>query len=105
MASNTVKCEPVHRTTVATNLCASPRWLYSGVDASLPDTDMTEAALAPNATPQPPSVILQLLEKLAVPYQVRAERPGLPAAARLQAVLLEWHQVYLMELQIVQVKQ
>ena len=50
---------------------------------------MTEAALAPNATPQPPSVILQLLEKLAVPYQVRAERPGLPAAARLQAVLLD----------------
>ena len=27
-ASNTVKCEPVHRTAVATNLCTKPRWLY-----------------------------------------------------------------------------
>ena len=50
---------------------------------------MTEAALAANATAQAPAVIVQLLEKLAVPYQVRAERPGQPSEARLQAVLVD----------------
>lgn len=50
---------------------------------------MTEVALAANANPQPPAVIVQLLEKLAVPYQVRAERPGQPSEARLQAVLVD----------------
>jgi HD-like signal output (HDOD) protein/prolyl-tRNA editing enzyme YbaK/EbsC (Cys-tRNA(Pro) deacylase) len=50
---------------------------------------MTEAALAPNDNPQAPAVIVQLLEKLAVPYQVRAERPGLPNETRLQAVLVD----------------
>lgn len=48
---------------------------------------MTEAALAP-ATP-PPAVIVQLLEKLGLAYRVCSERPALPAAQRLQAVLLE----------------
>ncbi|KFX71055.1 histidine kinase [Pseudomonas taeanensis MS-3] len=50
---------------------------------------MTEVALAPVTTPQPPTVILQLLDKLALTYRVRSEHSGLPAAQRLQAVLLE----------------
>lgn len=50
---------------------------------------MTEAAFAPDASLQPPAMIVQLLEKLALPYQVITERPGLPAEARVQAVLLE----------------
>ena len=49
---------------------------------------MTEAALAANAPAQAPAVIVQLLEKLAVPYQVRAERPGQPSEARLQLSLI-----------------
>lgn len=31
---------------------------------------MTEVALATDTSPQPPMVILQLLDKLSVPYQV-----------------------------------
>ncbi|AYC34858.1 HDOD domain-containing protein [Pseudomonas cavernae] len=50
---------------------------------------MTELALATDSSPQPPTVILQQLEKLAVPYQVCHEQPGLAAARRVQAVLLE----------------
>ncbi|BAN51278.1 HDOD domain-containing protein [Metapseudomonas resinovorans] len=50
---------------------------------------MTEVALAPDSSPQPPEVIVQLLEKLGLAYQVRLEHPGLAAAQRIQAVLLE----------------
>lgn len=50
---------------------------------------MTEVALAPDTTPQPPAVILQLLDKLDLAYRVRSEHSGLAAAQRLQAVLLE----------------
>ena len=50
---------------------------------------MTDAALAPDNTPQAPAMILQLLEKLGLPHQVRSEQPGLPAAQRVQAVLLD----------------
>lgn len=50
---------------------------------------MIDAALVPNTNLQPPAVIVQLLEKLAIPFQVCLERPDLPDAARLQAVLLE----------------
>ena len=50
---------------------------------------MTELALVPDTTPQPPALIVQLLQKLAVPFQVRQERPGLNPAQRVQAVLLE----------------
>ncbi len=50
---------------------------------------MTDLALAPDTTPQPPAVILQLLEKLDLPYQVRSASDALPAAQRLQAVLVD----------------
>ncbi|WP_044873246.1 aminoacyl-tRNA deacylase and HDOD domain-containing protein [Pseudomonas sp. LFM046] len=50
---------------------------------------MTEVALAPDSSPQPPAVIVQLLEKLGVPFNVRLEHRGLPASQRVQAVLLE----------------
>ncbi|TBU99665.1 aminoacyl-tRNA deacylase and HDOD domain-containing protein [Phytopseudomonas dryadis] len=50
---------------------------------------MTEVAIASDTSPQPPAVILQLLEKLGLSYQVRAEHPGLPAAQRVQTVLLD----------------
>ncbi|OEC36931.1 HD-like signal output (HDOD) domain, no enzymatic activity [Pseudomonas cuatrocienegasensis] len=50
---------------------------------------MTDLALAPDATPQPPAVILQLLEKLGLGYQVRCATAELPAAQRLQAVLVD----------------
>ncbi|MBM7063333.1 HDOD domain-containing protein [Pseudomonas sp. UL073] len=50
---------------------------------------MTELARATDTSPQPPAVITQLLDKLAVPYQVRDEQPGLDPAQRVQAVLLE----------------
>lgn len=54
-----------------------------------PDTIMTELALSTDTAPQPPAVILQLLEKLGLSYQVRSDQPSLPAAQRLQAVLLD----------------
>jgi HD-like signal output (HDOD) protein/prolyl-tRNA editing enzyme YbaK/EbsC (Cys-tRNA(Pro) deacylase) len=38
---------------------------------------------------QPPAVIVQLLEKLALPYEVCLEQPGLAPAQRVQAVLLD----------------
>jgi HD-like signal output (HDOD) protein/prolyl-tRNA editing enzyme YbaK/EbsC (Cys-tRNA(Pro) deacylase) len=50
---------------------------------------MTEVALAPDSSPQPPEVIVQLLEKLGLAFQVRLEHPGLPASQRVQSVLLE----------------
>ncbi|QEY65585.1 HDOD domain-containing protein [Metapseudomonas lalkuanensis] len=50
---------------------------------------MTEVALAPDSSPQPPEVIVQLLEKLGLAFQVRLEHPGLAAAQRVQSVLLE----------------
>lgn len=50
---------------------------------------MTEAALAPANASEPPAVILQLLDKLVVPYRVCRETAGMPAAQRLQAVLLD----------------
>src|SRR3990167_1205211 len=50
---------------------------------------MTEVALATDTTPQPPAMIVQLLQKLAVPFQVRQEHTGLNPAQRVQAVLLE----------------
>ncbi|WP_437880045.1 aminoacyl-tRNA deacylase and HDOD domain-containing protein [Pseudomonas sp. LRF_L74] len=50
---------------------------------------MTEVALAPDAAPQPPAVISQLLEKLGVAYSTRLDHNGLPAQRRVQAVLLE----------------
>jgi prolyl-tRNA editing enzyme YbaK/EbsC (Cys-tRNA(Pro) deacylase) len=50
---------------------------------------MTELALAPETAPRPPAVILQLLEKLGLPYQVCRDIPGLAVAQRLQAVLLD----------------
>ena len=50
---------------------------------------MTEVALAPDTTPQPPAMIVQLLQKLAVPFRVRQEQAGLNPAQRVQAVLLE----------------
>lgn len=50
---------------------------------------MTEVALAPDSSPQPPAVIVQMLERLGLAYQVRLEHPGLSAAQRVQAVLLE----------------
>ncbi|MGY4532110.1 HD-like signal output (HDOD) protein/prolyl-tRNA editing enzyme YbaK/EbsC (Cys-tRNA(Pro) deacylase) [Pseudomonas sp. TE3786] len=50
---------------------------------------MTEVALATDTSPQPPMVILQLLEKLGVPYQVCYEQPKLALAQRVQAVLLD----------------
>jgi HD-like signal output (HDOD) protein/prolyl-tRNA editing enzyme YbaK/EbsC (Cys-tRNA(Pro) deacylase) len=50
---------------------------------------MTEVALAPDTTPQPPAMIVQLLQKLAVPFQARQEQADLNPAQRVQAVLLE----------------
>lgn len=50
---------------------------------------MTEVALAPDSSPQPPEVIVQLLKKLGLAFQVRLEHPGLSAAQRVQSVLLE----------------
>lgn len=50
---------------------------------------MTEVALAPDPAPRPPAVILQLLDKLGVACTVRHEHAGLPAARRVQAVLLD----------------
>lgn len=50
---------------------------------------MTELALATDTAPRPPAVILQLLEKLGLPYQICRDVPGLPVAQRLQAVLLD----------------
>ena len=47
---------------------------------------MTEVALAPDTTAQPPAVIVQLLQKLAVPFQARQEQPDLKPAQRVQAV-------------------
>lgn len=38
---------------------------------------------------QPPAIIVQLLDKLALPYQVCFDQPGLAPAQRVQAVLLE----------------
>ncbi len=50
---------------------------------------MSDAAFAPDNAPTPPPVIVQLLEKLGLAYRVCGARAGLPAAQRLQAVLLE----------------
>jgi HD-like signal output (HDOD) protein/prolyl-tRNA editing enzyme YbaK/EbsC (Cys-tRNA(Pro) deacylase) len=50
---------------------------------------MTEVALAPDSSPQPPAVIVQMLEKLGLAFQVRQDHLSLPAAQRVQAVLLE----------------
>lgn len=50
---------------------------------------MTPAAFSSDTPAQPPAVILQLLDKLAVPYRIRDEQPGMDASTRLQAVLLE----------------
>ncbi|GAC1031734.1 HDOD domain-containing protein [Pseudomonas sp. No.21] len=50
---------------------------------------MTEVALAPDSEPHAPSVILQLLDKLGLAYQIRLEEPSLEPARRVQAVLLE----------------
>ena len=50
---------------------------------------MTEVAPAPDTAPQPPSVILQLLDKLGVACRVCHDHPGLPAVRRVQSVLLE----------------
>ncbi|WP_406820396.1 HDOD domain-containing protein [Pseudomonas sp. KnCO4] len=49
---------------------------------------MTEVALD-TATPHAPSVIRLLLEKLGVAYREVVEHPQLPAASRVQAVLLD----------------
>ncbi|MBU0903055.1 MAG: HDOD domain-containing protein [Gammaproteobacteria bacterium] len=50
---------------------------------------MTELALAPDTAPHPPAVILQLLDKLGLPYRICHDQPSLPSAQRLQAVLLD----------------
>lgn len=50
---------------------------------------MIEVALAPDTAPRPPAVILQLLDKLGLPYRVCSEQPGLNPAQRVQAVLLD----------------
>ena len=50
---------------------------------------MTEVAFAPDQEPHAPDVILQLLDKLGIASQVRADTPDLPAERRVQAVLLE----------------
>ncbi|MEX6500797.1 aminoacyl-tRNA deacylase and HDOD domain-containing protein [Pseudomonas zhanjiangensis] len=50
---------------------------------------MSDAALAPATEPNPPAVILQLLDKLGVTYRACSEESTLAAAQRLQAVLLE----------------
>lgn len=49
---------------------------------------MTEVALD-TATPHAPSVIKLLLDKLGVVYREVVEHPQLPAASRVQAVLLD----------------
>ena len=49
---------------------------------------MTEVALD-TATPHAPSVIRLLLDKLGVPFRQVVEHPHLPAASRVQAVLLD----------------
>ncbi|MDZ3994671.1 HDOD domain-containing protein [Pseudomonas sp. Teo4] len=49
---------------------------------------MTEVALD-TATPRAPSVIKLLLEKLGVGYREVPEHPALPAASRVQAILLD----------------
>lgn len=49
---------------------------------------MTEVALA-TATPHAPSVIRLLLGKLAISYNEVLDQPGLPAARKVQAVLLD----------------
>jgi HD-like signal output (HDOD) protein/prolyl-tRNA editing enzyme YbaK/EbsC (Cys-tRNA(Pro) deacylase) len=50
---------------------------------------MIDAAHAQDPAQRAPLVIRQLLDKLSVPYREIAARPGLPAAERAQAVLLE----------------
>jgi HD-like signal output (HDOD) protein/prolyl-tRNA editing enzyme YbaK/EbsC (Cys-tRNA(Pro) deacylase) len=50
---------------------------------------MTELALAADTTPQPPAVIVQLLEKLGLAYQICLDPPSVPVAQRVQAVLLD----------------
>ncbi|MDH1263908.1 aminoacyl-tRNA deacylase and HDOD domain-containing protein [Pseudomonas sp. GD03944] len=50
---------------------------------------MNDVALAPDTTPHPPAVILQLLDKLGLAYQLRNDQPNLPADQRVQAVLLD----------------
>ncbi|WP_439860474.1 HDOD domain-containing protein [Pseudomonas sp. MBLB4136] len=50
---------------------------------------MTEAALAPDSAVRAPQVIAQLLDKLALAYRACSEPPQLPAAQRVQAVLLD----------------
>lgn len=50
---------------------------------------MIDAAHAHESAPRAPQVILQLLDKLSVPYREIAARPGLPTAERAQAILLE----------------
>ena len=50
---------------------------------------MTELAHATDTAPQAPAVILQLLAKLGLSYQIHSEQPSLPSAQRLQAVLLD----------------
>ncbi|CAI3810887.1 hypothetical protein GLGCALEP_06444 [Pseudomonas sp. MM221] len=49
---------------------------------------MTEVALD-TATPHAPSVIRLLLDKVGVAYREVVEHPHLPAASRVQAVLLD----------------
>ena len=50
---------------------------------------MSDVALAPDTAAPPPPVIVQLLDKLGLAYRVHREHCGLPAAQRIQAVLLE----------------
>ncbi|MCU1718937.1 aminoacyl-tRNA deacylase and HDOD domain-containing protein [Pseudomonas sp. 5P_3.1_Bac2] len=50
---------------------------------------MTEAALAPQSPPQPPAIILHLLNKLGLTYQIISDSPALAKAQRVQAVLLD----------------
>ncbi|MET1076778.1 MAG: HDOD domain-containing protein [Pseudomonas sp.] len=50
---------------------------------------MIEVAVVPDSTPRPPAVIVQLFEKLGLPYQERVDQPNLERAQRVQAVLLE----------------
>ncbi|MDO9322896.1 MAG: HDOD domain-containing protein [Pseudomonas sp.] len=47
------------------------------------------AAIVATDNLQPPAIIVQLLEKLALPYQACLDQPGFPPAQRVQAVLLE----------------
>ncbi|WP_017939666.1 aminoacyl-tRNA deacylase and HDOD domain-containing protein [Zestomonas thermotolerans] len=50
---------------------------------------MTELARSTPIPPQPPSVILQQLDRLGVPYRITRESSGLDGSRRIQAVLLE----------------